>query len=60
MNAIEESALARRRQRLSSKYKAQALQDCRGPGVSIAGVALNHRLNANLLRRWIAEQEERA
>ncbi len=29
------------------------------PGVSIAAVALHHRLNANLLRRWVAEQEER-
>ncbi len=28
------------------------------PGVSIAAVALHHRLNANLLRRWVAEQEE--
>ncbi|WP_413783662.1 hypothetical protein [Ralstonia pickettii] len=27
------------------------------PGVSIAAIALHHRLNANLLRRWVAEQE---
>ncbi len=27
------------------------------PGVSIAAVALHHRLTANLLRRWVAEQE---
>lgn len=29
------------------------------PGVSIAAVALHYRLNANLLRRWVAAQEER-
>jgi transposase len=26
-------------------------------GVSIAAVALEHRLNANLLRRWVVEEE---
>ena len=30
---------------------------CRTPGVSIAAVALEHRLNANLLRRWVVEEE---
>jgi transposase len=28
------------------------------PGVSIAAVALRYRLNANLLRRWLAAHEE--
>ncbi len=58
MNTIEESAPARRRRRHSAEFKAQAVQDCLRPGVSIAAVALHHRLNANLLRRWVAEQEE--
>ncbi|WP_417903578.1 IS66 family insertion sequence element accessory protein TnpB [Caldimonas brevitalea] len=31
---------------------------CRHTGVSIAAVALTHGLNANLVRRWV-EQEER-
>lgn len=30
---------------------------CRKPGVSIAAVALDHRLNANLLRRWVVAAE---
>jgi transposase len=30
---------------------------CRRPGVSIAAVALEHRLNANLLRRWVVAAE---
>ena len=30
---------------------------CRKPGVSIAAVALDHRLNANLLRRWVVTAE---
>ncbi|RQR45292.1 IS66 family insertion sequence hypothetical protein [Burkholderia sp. Bp9126] len=28
------------------------------PNVSIAAVALHYRLNANLLRRWVAAREE--
>ncbi|MFS8930537.1 IS66-like element accessory protein TnpA [Cupriavidus taiwanensis] len=58
MNTIEENAPARRRRRHSAEFKAKAVQDCMQPGVSIAAVALHHRLNANLLRRWVAEQEE--
>jgi transposase len=30
---------------------------CHKPGVSIAAVALDHRLNANLLRRWVITAE---
>jgi transposase len=30
---------------------------CRQPGVSIASVALDHRLNANLVRRWVVTEE---
>ncbi|KHK49104.1 transposase [Ralstonia sp. A12] len=57
MNTIEERAPAQRRRRHSAEFKAKAVQDCMQPGVSIAAVALHHRLNANLLRRWVAEQE---
>ncbi len=59
MNTIEENAPVRRRRRHSAEFKARVVQDCMQPGVSIAAVALHHRLNANLLRRWVAEQEER-
>ncbi|WP_412771270.1 hypothetical protein [Ralstonia syzygii] len=30
---------------------------CQGIGVSVAAVALEHRLNANLLRHWIDQAE---
>ncbi|KHK49021.1 transposase [Ralstonia sp. A12] len=59
MNTTEESAPVLHRRRHSAEFKAKAVQDCMQPGVSIAAVALRHRLNANLLRRWVAEQEER-
>jgi len=34
-------------------YKLEVVRRCRGPGVSVAAVALAHGLNANLVRRWI-------
>ena len=37
-----------------SKTAKQALVElCKHPGVSVAGLALAHGINANLLRRWI-------
>jgi transposase len=46
-----------RRQRHSATFKAEAVGACMHPGVSIAAVALRYRLNANLLRRWVAAHE---
>lgn len=46
-----------RRRRHSAAFKAEAVTACRHPGVSIAAVALHFRLNANLLRRWVADHE---
>jgi transposase len=46
-----------RRRRHSAAFKAEAVKACMQPGVSIAAVALHYRLNANLLRRWVAEYE---
>jgi transposase len=33
--------------------KAEVVRACRGPGVSVARIALQCGVNANLLRRWI-------
>ena len=51
MNASEGDR--RRRRRHSAEFKARVVAACRKSGVSIAAVALDHRLNANLLRRWV-------
>jgi len=48
-----------RRRRHSQAFKAEAVAACSQPGVSIAAVALRYQLNANLLRRWVAEREQR-
>ncbi|SFA98581.1 Transposase and inactivated derivatives [Collimonas sp. OK607] len=47
-----------RRRRHSKEFKAQAIRAAMQPNISIAAVALHYRLNANLLRSWVARQEE--
>ncbi|WP_145998785.1 transposase [Methyloterricola oryzae] len=44
-----------RRQR-SADFKRQVMDACRKPDASVAGVALAHEINANLVRRWLREQ----
>ncbi|WP_193603595.1 IS66-like element accessory protein TnpA [Pseudomonas fluorescens] len=34
-------------------FKAQVVQECLQPDVSIANIALRHGINANLVRKWI-------
>lgn len=46
----------RRRRRHSASFKTSVVAACK-PGISIASVALANGLNANLLRRWVAEAE---
>jgi len=45
--------VGRRRRRHSEEFKAEAVQACARPGVSMAAVALSYGINANLLRRWV-------
>ena len=50
----------RRRRRHTAAFKAAAIAACREPGASLAGVALNRQVNANLLRRWVKEAGAKA
>ena len=50
----------RTRRRHAPEFRAQVVQACRQPGVSIAGVALANGLNANMVRKWVIEAEARA
>lgn len=51
----------RSRRRHPAALKAQILADCAQPGASIARIALEHGINANVVHRWrrIAEGRER-
>ncbi|HRO57581.1 MAG TPA: transposase [Burkholderiaceae bacterium] len=48
------------RRKHDAQLKAQVVAECAAPGASIARVALEHGLNANLVHRWrrIAEGRE--
>jgi len=41
----------------SKAFKDEAVAACREPGVSLASVALERQVNANLLRRWVKDAE---
>jgi transposase len=43
------------RRTYSREYKLEIVQECSARDVSVAGVALAHRINANLVRRWIVQ-----
>lgn len=38
----------------SSEFKAQVLDECKQPGVSVAAVAIAHGLNPNVVRKWLS------
>ncbi len=50
---------SRGRRRHTDEFKAQVVAACLRPGVSIAGVALANRLNANLCRTWVQAHRDR-
>ena len=41
------------RRTYSREYKLGVVEACAVPGTSVAAVAMSHRINANLVRRWI-------
>ena len=49
----------RRRRNHSDAFKAQVVAACMPAGVSIAAVAMAHGVNANLVRRWVHDAEQR-
>ncbi len=44
------------RRAYSAQFKAQVVQECGRRGASVAGVALSHGINANIVHRWLREQ----
>ena len=47
----------RGRRRHSPQFRASVIQAAKQPGVSIAAVALANGLNANMLRKWVADSD---
>jgi len=46
------------RRRFDPRAKRELVQACLQPGVSVAGLALQHGVNANLLRKWISRHRQ--
>jgi transposase len=46
-----------KRRRFDSQAKRELVQACLQPGVSVARMALEHGLNANLLHKWIRQHQ---
>lgn len=42
----------------SPELKLQVVETCAHPGASIAGVALQHGINTNIVHRWIREHSQ--
>jgi transposase-like protein len=59
VQVVQDVVQPTRRRRHSKEFKAMAIRAAMQPNVSLAAVALHYRLNANLLRSWVAAQEER-
>ncbi|CAG0934013.1 hypothetical protein PLCT1_02557 [Planctomycetaceae bacterium] len=38
------------------EFKAAVVRECSEPGVSLSAVAMAHRINANLVRRWVRQR----
>ena len=62
MHTMASEANASRPQRrfYSPQLKCQVMQECRQSGASVAGVALSHGINANIVHRWLREHSQTA
>lgn len=47
------------RRRYEPASKERLIEACLRPGVSLAGLALEHGVNANLLRKWVEKRRRR-
>lgn len=43
----------RQRKSYPKSFKAQVVQECEQPGVSVAAIAMSHGMNANVVRGWL-------
>jgi transposase len=48
-------APARSRRRYTTAQKLAIVRECLEPGASLAGVAMAHQANANMVRKWVVK-----
>jgi transposase-like protein len=59
MTPVSSPVAPAKRRHYSPEFKDRIVEACRQPGVSVARTALDNGLNANLVRRWIRDAQER-
>lgn len=60
MNQISVVTHAPKRKRYTQAFKLNLITACAQPGASVARIALDHGLNANMLRRWIRQTQSKS
>jgi len=55
MSTLSVTQPLQRRRRHTPAFKARIVSTCQQPGVSVSRIALDHGLNANMVRGWIRE-----
>ena len=58
MNNIRVTRPYLKRRQYTPEFKAQLVAESQNPEASVARIALDNDLNANLLRRWITESKQ--
>ena len=51
--AKSRSTGVRSRRTYSKQFKAEVVAQCMAPGASVSAIALNHGINANVIRIWL-------
>jgi len=47
------------RRTYSPQFKREVVAQCLAPGASVSAVAMSHRINANVVRKWLPRYSER-
>ena len=55
--AAQEPARSARRT-YSLQFKREVVAQCLAPGASVSAVAMSHRINANVVRKWLPRHRE--
>lgn len=58
MTQISETQATAQRRSYSKAFKADIVSQCQAADASVARIARNHGLNANMVHRWIRELED--
>jgi transposase len=50
----------RTRRTYALEFKREVVAQCLAPGASVAAVAMSHRINANVVRKWLPRHRDQA